>query len=52
MNTSGMFRYVNEPYSETANLSDYHYNQAYYRKDKDGNLIYKKDKDGNYVCEG
>ncbi len=52
VNTSGMFRYVNEPYNETADLSGYQYNRAYYKKDKDGNLIYKKDEDGNYVCEG
>lgn len=51
VNTSGMFRYVDEPYRETADLSDYRYNEAYFQKDQDGNLIFKQDENGNYVYE-
>lgn len=51
VNTSGMFRYVDEPYSENTNLSELKYNQAYFIKDKDGRLAYKQDEEGNYIYE-
>lgn len=42
---SGLFRYIDKPYSEKLNLSAINYNQAYFALDDRGNPIYQYDQE-------
>ena len=51
VNNSGIFRYINQNYDESINIDDVKYNMAYFKYDKNGNIVYKTDKDGYPIYE-
>ena len=51
VNTSGIFRYIAQPYDANLDIATLKYNHAYFKKDEEGKLIFRKDEWGNYIYE-